>query len=75
MSLEISKGREFPAEETTGAKALGWGCLIFTNNTSEGALGRVKRAWGEMSPLREVGQEGGGGPFCSLRGVLGFDPQ
>ena len=48
MNLEISEGREFLAEETTGAKALGWGCLTFTKNTSEGASGRVKRTWGEM---------------------------
>lgn len=74
MSLEVFEGREFPAEETTGSKALGWGCLIFTNNTSEGALGRVKRTWGEMSPWG-VEQKGGGGPFCSPRGVLAFDPQ
>ena len=56
MNLEISEGRELPAEETTGAKAPGWGCLIFTKNISEGALGRVKRAWGEMSPGGRTGR-------------------
>lgn len=49
MNLEISEGREFLAEETAGAKALGWGCLIL-KNTSEGASGRVERTWGEMGP-------------------------
>ena len=49
----MAEGGEFPAEETAGAKALRWRCLISSKNTSEVSLGRVNRGVGRDEPREE----------------------
>lgn len=61
------------AEETAGAKVLGWECLVLSESPSKVRMGRVNTGVGEE--LRGKGVEDCEGPFRSPRGDIGFDPE
>lgn len=60
------------AEETAGAKVLGWECPVFAERPGKVRMGRVNAGVGDE--LRGKGVEDCEGPFCSPRGDIGFDP-